>query len=131
MTMKRKRATTYRHKRYDARSSLPIPSIQLAPCSAEIAQLAPGQLSYTSKRIETEALPIRNTMREGRGSDLLKSDLTETLAVEIEAAGLEDYNFIVIRVSVTTPTHTRTNSGNTTPPQQPLHLPRLLWSTSL
>jgi hypothetical protein len=59
----RKRATTYRHKRYDARSSLPIPSIQLAPCSAEIAQLAPGQLSYASKRIETEARPSRNNFK--------------------------------------------------------------------
>jgi hypothetical protein len=56
----KERATTYRHKRYDARSFLPIPSIQLAPCSAVLAQLAPGQLSYASKRIETEARPIRN-----------------------------------------------------------------------
>src|SRR5450759_2901034 len=35
----RKRAATYRHMRYDARSSLPVPFIQLAPCSAEVAQL--------------------------------------------------------------------------------------------
>lgn len=36
-------------------------------------------------------------MRDGRSRDLLKSDLTETLAVEMEAAGLENHDFCVIR----------------------------------
>ena len=36
-------------------------------------------------------------MRDGRSRDLLKSDLTEIRAVEMEAAGLEDYGFSVIR----------------------------------
>lgn len=36
-------------------------------------------------------------MRDGLSRDLLKSDLTEILAVEMESAGLEDYGFIVIR----------------------------------
>ncbi|MCJ1427555.1 hypothetical protein MMC29_005458 [Sticta canariensis] len=36
-------------------------------------------------------------MRDGRSRDLLKSDLTDILAVEMEASGLENYNFGVIR----------------------------------
>jgi nucleoside phosphorylase len=36
-------------------------------------------------------------MRDGRSRDLLKSDLTDIRAVEMEAAGLEDYGFCVIR----------------------------------
>lgn len=36
-------------------------------------------------------------MRDGRARDLLRRDLIETLAVEMEAAGLEDHDFGVIR----------------------------------
>lgn len=36
-------------------------------------------------------------MRDGRSRDLLKSSLTEILAVEMEAAGLENYEFGIIR----------------------------------